>query len=146
MSDLTLEKGPGVRSDTKQNFENIGEYVVAVYEEQWFLAEIVMDQSGVGQGYTRLKYMTIKGSNAFAWAHDDVHTTLNEDILMEPVLPEPVNSRGNLGLKKKDLEKVLSLMVVVYFLLLKNFTCLPMGQKYQIGRGGEGALRAARTI
>jgi hypothetical protein len=39
-------------------------------------------------------YMTIKGSNAFAWGHKDVHATLNEDILMEPVLPEPVNSRG----------------------------------------------------
>ena len=58
-------------------------------------------------------YMTIKGSNAFAWGHKDVHATLNEDILMEPVLPEPVNSRGNLGLKKIFFEKVLPLMVVV---------------------------------
>jgi hypothetical protein len=29
--------------------KNIGEYVINVYEEQWFLAEIAKDQSGVGQ-------------------------------------------------------------------------------------------------
>jgi hypothetical protein len=72
--------------------------------------------------------LTIKGSNAFAWGHEDVHTTLNEDILMEPVLPEPVNNRGHMGFKKKDLEKVLSLMVVVYiFILIKNLTSIAMG-------------------
>ena len=103
-----MKKEPGVRSYTKQNCgggfwfwteelpdvdnrKNIGENVVAVYEEQWFLAEIAKDQSGVGQRYTRLKYMTIKGSNAFAWGHEDVHTTLSEDILIEPVLPELVS-------------------------------------------------------
>ncbi len=31
------------------NRKNIGKNVVAVYEEQWFLAEIAKDQSGVGQ-------------------------------------------------------------------------------------------------
>jgi hypothetical protein len=52
-----------------------------------------------------------------------------KDILMDPVLPEPVNNRGHMGFKKKDLEKVLSLMVVVYiFVLLKNLTSLAMGQ------------------
>ncbi len=56
--------------------------------------------------------MTIKGRNAFTWAHQDVHTTLNEDILMEPVILEPVNSQGNLGLKKKELENVVSLPMV----------------------------------
>ena len=58
-SDSETEELPDV-----DNRKNIGEYVVAVYEEQWFLAEIAKDQSGVGQRYTRLKYMTIKGSNA----------------------------------------------------------------------------------
>ncbi len=58
-SDSETEKLPDV-----DNRKNIVEYVVAVYEEQWFLAEIAKDQSGVCQRYTCLKYMTIKGSNA----------------------------------------------------------------------------------
>ncbi len=73
--------------------------------------------------------LTIKGSNVLAWGHEDVHTALNEDILMEAVLPEPVNNRGHMGFKKQDLKKVLSLMVVVFiFILLKNLTSLAMGQ------------------
>jgi hypothetical protein len=95
----------------------LGAYVVAVYEQEWFLAEITKDQTGVGNGYTQLSYMAIKGNNSFAWGQKDIHVALNEDILMEPVCPEPINSRGHLGLKKIDLEKVISLMVVVYLLL-----------------------------
>jgi hypothetical protein len=34
---------------------------------------------------------------------------------MEPVLPEPVNSQGNLGLKKIELENVLSLLTLHLF-------------------------------
>ena len=40
--------------------------------------------------------------------------TLEEDIVLEPVTVEPVNSRGNIGLKKKDYEKILALLVVVF--------------------------------
>ncbi len=43
-SDSETEELPDV-----DNRKNIGENVVAVYEEQWFLAEIAKDQSGVGQ-------------------------------------------------------------------------------------------------
>jgi hypothetical protein len=39
-----------------------GASVVAVYEGQWFLAEVTGDQVGVAVGYTNLSYMTIKGS------------------------------------------------------------------------------------
>jgi hypothetical protein len=60
--------------------------------------------------------MTIKGSNAFAWGvKDDVHVTLNEDIILRNVQPEPVTSRGHLGLKKDVYKKLLAKMVVVYF-------------------------------
>jgi hypothetical protein len=41
---------------------------------------------------------------------------LDEDILLEQVLPEPVKNRGYFVLKKKDLQIVLSRMVMVYFL------------------------------
>jgi hypothetical protein len=61
--------------------------------------------------------MLIKGNNSFSWGDKpDIHVALNEDILLESVVPEPVNSRGRLGLKKKDLKTVVSRMVVAYFL------------------------------
>jgi hypothetical protein len=92
---------------------NAGTYVVAVYEQQWFLAEVSRDQSQVKRGYTKLEYLVIKGTNAFSYpSKPDLHITLDEDIIIKNVSPEPVNSRGCLGLNKKDLGKVLTLMVV----------------------------------
>jgi hypothetical protein len=100
-------------------------HVVAVYEDEWFLAEVCKDQSGVESGYTKLKYMTIKGMNNFSWGpKEDIHITLDEDIILNEVVPEPVNSRGGLGLAKKDFAKVVSLMVMVYFLFYFNFKFL----------------------
>jgi hypothetical protein len=91
-----------------------GTIVVAVYEGEWFIAEVVEDQSSVPGGYVKLSYMVIKGSNSFIWpSKPDVMMTLEEDILMEATV-QPVNSRGHLGLSKNDYEKVISLMVVVY--------------------------------
>ena len=102
-------------------FDNIGErriagtYVVAVYEGEWFIAEVCKDQKQVKTGYTRLRYLVIKGVNCFSWGDKpDLHITLEEDIILSNVNPEPVTSRGYLGLKKKDHERVLSLMVLVY--------------------------------
>jgi hypothetical protein len=93
-----------------------GSHVVAVYEGQLFLCEVCKDQKDVPRGYTKLSYMVIKGSNSFAWGSKaDLHMTLNEDILISDVVPEPVNSRGHLGLKKTDHKKALSRMVTVFF-------------------------------
>ncbi len=90
-----------------------GTSVIAVYEGQWFVAEVVQDQTSVPNRYTRLSYMVIKGSNSFAWgSKHDLMITLNEDIILDE---EPVNRRGHFGLKKNDLAKVNSSMVVVYF-------------------------------
>jgi hypothetical protein len=92
-----------------------GGYVIAVYEGQWFLAEVSRDQQKVKKGYTKLEYMAIKGTNAFTQPpKPDLHITLDEDIILKNVYPEPVNSRGCLGLNKKDLSKVITLMVVVF--------------------------------
>jgi DDE superfamily endonuclease len=109
-SDEELPELPPPSGSTKKGF------VVAVYEGQWFLAEVVKDQAGIPTGYTKLSYMVIKGVNRFAWGPADVHTALNSNILMNDVVPEPVNSRGMLALSKKDLKLVTVLMVVVYFL------------------------------
>ena len=99
-----------------------GSHVVAVYEGEWFIAEVCIDQRKVGPGYTRLMYMSIKGNNCFAWGPPDLHITLDEDIILNDIVPEPVTSRGHIGLKKSDLKQVVTLMVVVYFNLL--FFCL----------------------
>jgi hypothetical protein len=95
-----------------------GTIVVAVYEGQWFLAEVTESQAGVAKGYTRLSYMVIKGANSFAWgSKPDVMDTLNDDIVLDQAEIVPVNSRGHLGLKQADLKRVCSWMVVVYILL-----------------------------
>jgi hypothetical protein len=96
-----------------------GTYVVAMYEGQWFLAEVCEDQKNVQKGYVHLSYMVIKGTNCFAWgAKSDVVLTLEEDIVLDGVIPEPLNSRGYLGLTKTDLKIVQTLTVVVYLSFL----------------------------
>jgi hypothetical protein len=88
---------------------------MAVYEGQWFLAEVMIRQADVAHGYTRLHYMVIKGSNAFDWGpKQDIMVTLNDDIILDYVEIVPVNSRGHFGLQPKDLKLVSTLMVVVY--------------------------------
>ena len=49
------------------NRKRHGSHVVAVYEGEWFIAEVCIDQRQVASGYTRLMYMSIKGNNCFAW-------------------------------------------------------------------------------
>ena len=94
-----------------------GSYVVALYEEQAFLAEVSQDQSDVEVNYTRLNFMKINGMNRFIWGKPDILVTLNTDIIMKRVEPIPVNSRGCLGLKEADMKKLFDLqnqMVVLY--------------------------------
>ncbi len=92
-----------------------GTQVVALYEGEWFLAEVMDDQNGCPGGYTRLNFMTIKGKNMFMWGtRPDLVITYNDDILLENVQPEPANSRGHFRLNKKDLTYVQTWMVVVY--------------------------------
>jgi hypothetical protein len=57
-------------------------------------------------------FTTVQVPN-LALTHRKRITVLEEDIVLEPVTVEPVNCRGNIGLKK-DYEKFLALMVVVF--------------------------------
>jgi hypothetical protein len=89
--------------------------VVAVYEGQWFVAEVCKEQERIPHGYKNLSYSSIKGTNTFTWpAKKDLWLTREEDIILKSVMVEPVNFRGYFGLKKDDLKKVKSLMVVVF--------------------------------
>ena len=91
-SDLESLPEPGATS------YKTGQFVVADYEDEWFLAEVALEQEDVAKGYTRLKYMAIKGANSFSWGlRPDIHFACNEDILL-PVIPELINNRGHLGL------------------------------------------------
>ena len=99
------------------NRKRHGSHVVAVFEGEWFIAEVCFDQRQVASAYTRLMYMSIKGNNCFA------------------IVPEPVTSCGHIGLKKSDLKRVATLMVVVYLYLnffLLNQTSLFSSFLYQL--------------
>ncbi len=91
--------------------------MVAVYEGQWFVAEICQEQSHVPKGYLRVSYSVIKGMNDFTWPTNrpDIMLTVVEDILLRGISVVPLNSRGYFGLQKSDLKRVEALMVVVYF-------------------------------
>ncbi len=94
--------------------------VVAIYEGQWFLADVVESQEKGGHGYTRLSYAAIKGTNCFTWTDKpDIMVTLNEDILSE-VNVVPLNNRGDVGLTKQDFKKVENWMIVVYMPFILN--------------------------
>ena len=106
-------------------------FVVALYEEEWFLAEVCDNQKGVTAGYTKLSFMSIRGHNKFIWAKPDILDTVNEDILLKNVSPIPVTNRGHLGLTDKDLKIVLSQMVVLLLtLFLINFSSKEVVRKY----------------
>jgi hypothetical protein len=92
-----------VEEDEEAVSSRLSNYVVANYEGQWFLAEVCKDQKNVGRRYTRLSYMLIKGNKSFARGRKPgLHVNLNEDIVLDNVVPEPANSRGHLGLKKRS--------------------------------------------
>ena len=56
--------------------------VVAVYEGEWFVAEVF-----IPRGYKRLSYTSIKGKNVFSWPDKkDIVVTLQKDILMENIV------------------------------------------------------------
>jgi hypothetical protein len=114
--------------DLDRPIRKAGTFVVALYEGQWFLAEVCADQKNVGKGYVRLNYMVLKGTNCFAWgAKPDLVVTLEEDIILDGVVPEPLNSRGHWGLTKNDLKKIPPSMVVVYLPILLTFFVIFLG-------------------
>ena len=117
--------GPSKQKSSPSPAFQPGSHVVAEYEGEYFLCEVTQNQEDVAKGYTRLSYTTIKGKNSFAWGEKpDLMITLNEDILVKDVIPQPINSRGHFGLENKDLIAVLKKMVMVYFSSLLNlFFC-----------------------
>jgi len=90
LPDLDEAPAPGpsrmVRKPARQSVYKPGDQVVAVYEGEWFLCEVCLDQDDEPKSYTRLSYTTIKGKNSFAWGEkNDILMTANEDILLNKV-------------------------------------------------------------
>jgi hypothetical protein len=109
-----------------------GKYVIAKYDNEWYVAQVVENQEEVQLGYTRLHYMTKKGRNHFTWGtatkKEDILNTLHEDILLEIPPPVPVTSRF-LGVSDKhaiEAERLLS--VVVFIFKISNFSNLKLSQ------------------
>ena len=109
--------------DLPENMEpcsswNCGSLVVADYDGDALVAEIIKNQDHLPKQYLRLSYTThrVKGENIFSWPdRKDIFITEKEDIILHNVKVEPLNSRGHFCLSKDDHKKVKKLMMVVVY-------------------------------
>jgi hypothetical protein len=102
------EESEEEEGDVEMNMENyeVGDFVTAVYEEQWLLAQVDIDQQNAGQTHVNLAYMERIGKNQFKWPkQDDRLLTLKEDILFKCSHPIMVGSSiraYNVGLPNNE--------------------------------------------
>ena len=87
----------------------VGSFVVAIYENHWYIAQVEgEDPDEETEGFTLLHYMDLKGFNQFSWGEKkDILKTNDKDIICAVSPPIPVSSRA-MGLKREDLDKVLT--------------------------------------
>lgn len=79
------------KKEEKEHYE-VGEFVTAVYEGQWLLAQVI-DQDLAGETHVNLTYMRKVGNNQFKWPKtQDQLLTLKEDILTRCCAPTLVGS------------------------------------------------------
>jgi hypothetical protein len=104
----------------EQQYE-IGEFVTAVYEGQWLLAQVDIKQDESGDSHVNLSYMERVGENQFKWPkHHDLLLTLKEDILTRCSIPVMVGSsiRANyVGLSPKEAHEANSALASMVYLL-----------------------------
>ena len=102
---------------------SVGEYVVAIYDQDWFIAQVEGEEpENECDGFTLLKYMIRKGKNQFVWEEDgkaDLLKTINSDILLKVETPIPVTNRF-FGLQKDLVKKVETLFRVKWFTFVTN--------------------------
>jgi hypothetical protein len=99
------KKKTGDEQEQTQEYQ-VGEFVVAVYEGQWLLAQVDINQDKAGSSHVNLTYMEKVGDNQFKWPkHDDLLLTLKEDILFRCTTPVLVGSSiraSNVGLSNTE--------------------------------------------
>jgi hypothetical protein len=104
----------------------VGEFVTAVYENVWLVAQVDIDQDKAGDTHVNLNYMERVGYNQFKWPKNhDLLLTLREDILTRCAPPGLVGStiRANhVGLSAIDARAAdVALAAVPVFYLKPNF-------------------------
>ncbi len=100
---------------------DVGDFVAAVYEDQWLLAQVDIDQDKAGKTHVNLTYMERVGKNAFKWPkQDDRLLPLREDILFKCSAPALVGSSlraTHVGLCDKEAAAADATLALVVYLI-----------------------------
>jgi hypothetical protein len=106
----------------------VGDFVTALYDGNWLLAQVDINQDRAGDTHVNLSYMEKVGENQFRWPkHNDLLLTLKEDILTRGCTPVMVGSSIRavfVGLSPTEAQEAnMALAAVVYLqsILSKNF-------------------------
>jgi hypothetical protein len=123
-----------MEADTEKEMFEVGDFVAAVYEGVWLLAQVDIDQDKAGDTHVNLTYMERVGKNQFKWPkQEDRLLTLREDILFKcdaPILVGSSIRACHVGLPGKlavQADAALDLVVYLQLILfpsLKNFFVL----------------------
>lgn len=99
---------------------DVGDFVTAVYEGQWLIAQVDINQDLASDTHVNLSYMHRIGHNQFKWPKDhDLLLTLKEDILTQCTTPVLVGSsiRANLvGLKPSEAQEADAALAAMVYL------------------------------
>jgi hypothetical protein len=114
------------RKETQQSDDyqyEVGEFVTAMYEDVWLVAQVDINQDKAEDTHVNLNYMERVGYNQFKWPKNhDLLLTLKEDILTRCAPPGLVGSsiRANhVGLNASDAraaDVALAAVVPVFYL------------------------------
>ncbi len=71
----------------------VGDFVTTLYDRNWLLAQVDINQDRAGDTHVNLSYMEKVGDNQFRWPkHNDLLLTLKEDILTRGFTPVIIGS------------------------------------------------------
>jgi hypothetical protein len=123
------------REQEKLSYE-VGEFVTAMYENQWLVAQVDINQDKAGDKHVNLSYMERIGENQFRWPrHHDLLLTLKEDILTKCSVPCLVGNSIralHVGLSAADalaadvaLAAVAYLQLILFQMVFLNFFIFP---------------------
>ncbi len=98
----------------------VGEFVTALYEGKWLIAQVDIDQDQTGDNHVNLKYMESIGENLFKWPKNhDLLLTLKEDILTRysaPILVGSTIRAHHVGLKASNAKAADAALAKVVYL------------------------------
>ncbi len=112
-----------METETEKEVFEVGDFVAAVYEGAWLLAQVDIDQDKAGDTHVNLTYMERVGRNQFKWPKQEDHLlTLREDIIFKcdaPILVGSSIRASHVGLPGKQAAQTdAALDLVVYLQLI----------------------------